>query len=215
MKVTKLSTQKKDPNRFSLYLDGSFYMGVSANTVAKHLLYEGKIISEEERDSFVEAEILERFYYRCVDSVNRSPKSERQVRQYIKTVYYRKKGNWFSEDADFEIDKISDTIIDNLKRDGYIDDERYAEMFVRSRMRFKPRSSSVIKMELAAKGVSTDSAELALDDAEIDDKDMAQKAYCKRFKDEPFSKDDTKKINYLRRKGFSWDVISSLFTDEQ
>jgi regulatory protein len=90
MTITQIVYQKKDPNRVSLFIDGSFVCGISVNTLAKYNLYESKDIFQEEIDNLLLEDLSERFFNRAVDYIARVPKSEYSVKKYLRELKYKK-----------------------------------------------------------------------------------------------------------------------------
>jgi len=214
MKITALESQKKDPSRVSVYVDGIFYCGVSVNNIAKYSLYAGKDVEEKTLEDMKFAELVERFLNRAVTFLERAPKTEKQVRQYLKELAFKKKGKWFEELEGEELSKIVEIVVGRLNEYKYLDDKRFAEIFVSSRMRTKPRGKDILTMELISKGVSKDIALEVVTELVEDEYSLLQQTYYKKYKEEKLRRDDRKKIDYLRRKGFSWDLIEQYINNE-
>jgi regulatory protein len=212
--VTKIESQKNSPERVSLYINGEYYCGVSLNLLSKYSLYKGKDVTEIELKSLSLEDKKERFLKRCVDYLNRGMKSEKDISMYIDKTFYKKKDSWFHDEEDINIEEIKEYTILTLKQNGYLDDDRYAEAFVSDRVRFKPRSRYMISQELYAKGISSETANRVMNSMEIDDKDLLDAVYSKKYKSEPLYQNETKKINFLRSKGFNWDVISTIVQND-
>lgn len=214
MKITALESQKKDPLRVSVYVDGLFYCGVSVNNIAKYSLYVGKDVEEKTLENMKFSELVDRFFDRAISFLERSPKTERQVKQYIKDLAFKKKGKWFEELNNEDFSKISEIVLGKLNEYQYLNDKRYAELFVSSRIRTKPRGKDILVMELISKGVSKDIA-LEVTNALVQDEyELLKQTYYKRYKEENITIEDRKKIDFLRRKGFNWDLIEQFINDE-
>lgn len=215
MQISELSPQKRDQNRFNLYIDGKFFAGISINNVSRYGLYKGQEIENELLEQILKSDLEERFYNRVIDYIARGIKSEKKIREYIRTVYYKKRGDWFSENAQYDLTILEDTLINRLLKDRYINDYEYAKLYVESRLKNRPRSLSVVKMELISKGISNDISDQVLSEISVDEDILIRETYRKKFKDARFLKSEQKKIDYLRRKGFDWDLISKLFDDDE
>ena len=114
MIVTLLESQKKDPSRVNLYIDGEFNCGISVNTIAKYGLYVGKEITQEILDDLFFSELESRFFDRAMGFLDRSPKTERQVRIYLKDLSFKKKGSWFDSLEGDMLSKIIEKVIGKL-----------------------------------------------------------------------------------------------------
>lgn len=214
MKISALSSQKKDSNRVSMFLDGEFACGLSLNSVAKYNLFVGKEIGRQEYEDILHTDLQERLFNRAINYLNRSIRSKSQIQTYLKSLLIKKKGKWFSIlDTDQEI-KIVEEVLCKLEEYSYINDREYAEQFILSRIKNKPRGKRVLLSELISKGVSKELAQEKLDELVKDEYVMLKQTYEKRFKDEILQKDDRKKIDFLLRKGFNWDLIERFINNE-
>ena len=214
MIVSKLEYQKRDPNRVNLFIDGKFFCGISLDTLAKESLYERLAIEESTLNRILKMEITNRFFSRCLEYIARGPKTEYQMLKYLKELKFKKKGVWFKEDLDIEWEKLFNMIVEKLKKYKYIDDENFAHLFVTSRLRSKPRGRSVLIGELLSKGVSKDIAERVCDEELLDEYVVLKEAFKKKYKEREFDSKDSKMVNFLLRKGFSWDLIQRLKNDD-
>lgn len=214
MKISALSSQKKDSNRVSMFLDGEFACGLSLNSVARYNLFVGKEIGEEEYENILLSDLQERLFNRAINYLNRSIRSKSQIRTYLNTLLIKKKGKWFSTLDREQESKIIDEVLCKLEEYSYLDDREYAEQFILSRMKNKPRGKRVLLSELISKGISKDLAQEKLDELVEDEYVMLKQTYEKRFKDEILQKDDRKKIDFLLRKGFNWDLIERFINNE-
>jgi regulatory protein len=210
VKITELSPQKNNPSRFNLFVDEQFFLGVSATGVAKYNLYKGKDIDQSTLDEIVIQEIYQRFLDRTVEYLSRTVKTERDVRRYLRQLNFKKKGKWFDENIVLDWDSLYERVIEQLRKYKYIDDQRFAQLFLESRAKSKPRSTSFIVSELVSKGVDRKIAQEIVGSSEVSNEDLIVKVYSKKFKQQPLDLMDRKKVDFLRRKGFNWDEISKL-----
>lgn len=213
-KITDLTVQKRDNSRFNLFVDESFFCGLHVNVVAKHNLYKGLEIEQEKLDEILKDDLYQRFLIRTSKYLDRAIRSEKQTRDYVTKTYYKKKGEWFSEEFEIDLEDLSEYVVSKLRDVGIIDDYRYATAFVSSRIRLKPRSKFVLVGELYGKGIDKELASQVCDELIDDEYELMLKTYQKKYKDEPLYNGEQKKIDYLRRKGYSWDLISELIEDD-
>lgn len=214
MKVTKLSSQKKDSSRVNMYIDDEFFCGLSLDSVAKFDIYDGKELSEEQLHKLLFEELKEKFTQRALSYVSRSIKTEFQLRRYLKTLSIKKKGSWYNDVESDILEEIFNEVIAKLNDYGYIDDEQFAEQFVLSRIRNRPRGKMILISELMSKGVEKEVAKEKVDELIEDEYDLLRKTYEKKYSNESITIRDNKKIDFLKRKGFSWDLINKLIQDE-
>lgn len=214
MKVTQLSSQKKDSSRVNLYVDGEFFCGLSLDAVAKFGIYQGREIEEKELAEILVDELKNRFFQRAMSYISRAIKTEYQMRRYLKTLSIKKKGTWYKEIEEDQLEDIIEEIITKLKEYDYLDDEEFAFQFITSRIRTKPRGKQVLVSELMSKGVNKDLAKEKVDELVADEYDVLRRVYEKKYKGEKITIRDNKKIDFLKRKGFNWDLIKQLIEDE-
>lgn len=215
MQISDIQVQKKNPSRYNLFVEGQFYAGISVNTLSKFNLYKGLSIHEAQLENIVREDTLERFYLRAVEYLGRGIKSEKGIVDYLKKLYFKKRGDWFKEEGYIQCDQIELYVVNRLKQFGFLDDLLYAKTFVQHRINSKPKSPFALKLELKSKGISSEIADSVIESLEIDELELAKKAYFKKYKGAPFLSDESKKVNYLRGKGFSWELISQLFTENE
>jgi regulatory protein len=141
---------------------------------------------------------LERFYNKALEFLSYRTRSEKEVRDKLKTK---------------QVDpQIIEKIIAKLKEKRFINDEEFARQWIENRTRFKPRGERLIRMELKQKGVSEDIVDGLINDSNlmITDLDSAKKLVEKRIgrvKNLPKQKIYEKLGRYLASKGFNWDTI--------
>ena len=214
MKITDISQQKKKKDRFNLYIDGEFFCGISSLTLTRENLYIDLQLEEERLNEILSLELENQIFERTLSNISNNPKTEFQIKRYIKDIFFKKKGKWFSKGMEVNETQIQEGVIGRLKKYSFIDDESYARLFVESRIKNKPRGKIVLINELRTKGISKDMAQKICDELVEDESSLLKKIYTKKYGEEKLTKQDTKKIQYLQRKGFSWDLIQNLITDD-
>ena len=214
MKITKLEQQKRNTSRFNLYIDDRFLAGISANTLAKFNLYKGKEVEEDLLSDILYQELKQRFLDRSVSYITRAPKTVFQLRKYLRELKYKKKGKWFDEKLETDFEKIFDEVVERLIEMKLLDDKNFAEMFIESRIKNKPRGKFVLVSELISKGVDKEIAKEVCNELIEDEYDILKRTFYKKYKSYSLALNDQKKIAYLQRKGFSYDLIKKFAQDE-
>lgn len=214
MKVTQLSSQKRDTSRANMYIDEEFFCGVSLNTLAKFNIYVGKEVEEKLLDEILVNELYNRFSDRAMSYISRSVKTEYQLRRYLKDLSFKKKDVWYSDIQKEKLEKIFNDVIKKLKEYGYVDDATFAEQFILSRIKNRPRGKSILISELISKGVSKDISVQKVNELVEDEFSVLVDTYRKKYKEEKITMQDRKKIDFLRRKGFNWELIEKYINNE-
>lgn len=214
MKITKLSSQKRDSNRVNMYIDEEFFCGVSLDGVAKFNLYLNKELNEELLEEILFEELKNRFFQRAINYLSKTIKTEFQLKTYLSNIAYKKKGKWYVDIPKDQIELVVNETISRLREYGYINDEEFAEQFIQSRIRNKPRGKTVLVSELISKGINIDLAKEKVEDLVEDEYGMLKRIYTKKYGGEILKRDNLKKINFLKRKGFNWDLINEFIDNE-
>lgn len=142
---------------------------------------------------------FDRFYNKTLKFLSFRPRSEKEIKDYLT----RKKAGSF----------VIEKIIKTLKDQNFLNDLEFAKWWIEQRIRFKPRSSRLIKMELKQKGISDEIIEFQISNIQYpisNDLERAKKiAESKIYKYKGLSKQEIfrKLGSLLARRGFSYDVI--------
>ncbi|MFA7654484.1 MAG: RecX family transcriptional regulator [Candidatus Dojkabacteria bacterium] len=214
MKVTKLVSQKRDPDRVNMYIDEEFFCGISLDGIAKFNIYLGKELEESDLEEILFEELKNRFFQRAIDYISRAIKTEVQLKRYLRELSFKKKGKWFTDVSKESLEEIINDTAERLKEYNYLNDEVFAEEFLQSRMKNRPRGKSVLLSELISKGVNAELAKEKVEELVEDEYVMLKRIYEKKYGNENMSIQDSKKIDFLRRKGFSWDLINEFLNNE-
>jgi len=128
--------------------------------------------------------------------LSRRPQSEKELRTKLQQYGYKKK----IEDL---LDNIN-YVVEQLKKEEYIDDKKFADWYVSQRQDFRPRSKRRLTVELTQKGISDEIIEIALEgyNEELVLKKLIEK------KKEGYSTEEL--INYLLGQGFPYDLIKTV-----
>lgn len=214
MKVTKLVSQKRDPDRVNMYIDEEFFCGISLDGIAKFNIYLGKELEESDLEEILFEELKNRFFQRAINYISRAIKTEVQLKRYLKELSFKKKGKWFTDISKESLEEIINDTAERLKEYNYLNDEVFAEEFLQSRMKNRPRGKSVLLSELISKGVNAELAKEKVEELVEDEYAILKRIYEKKYGDENMFIQDSKKIDFLRRKGFSWDLINEFLNNE-
>jgi len=117
------------------------------------------------------------------------------------------------------LDEIDKTI-SVFKKNGLLDDAKFAKMWVSDRNLLKPRGTFLLKLELKNLGISQKDIEAALE--EQDEEKLAlqalnSKTQLKSFRlgsPEARRADFEKKAQFLQRRGFGLDIIYKILKKE-
>ena len=108
--------------------------------------------------------------------------------------------------ADAEIEPV----IQRLFELKYLDDKKYAEDFILSKLRMKPAGKFFLKGKLRLKGINAEIIDSALSDADLDEFNLAIEALGagkRRWGKYPLRKQREKAFRFLASRGFASDAI--------
>lgn len=198
MRITALEQQARNPERFNLYIDGSFALGMSAELMLKLGLHVDQEISAEELSRVKGEEARQQAVERAINYLSFRPRSQAEVRRYL-----RKKET---------PPEIIEAALERLNGLDYVNDKAFAEFWVENREQFNPRGSQALRNELRQKGVEREIVEEAVNDEH--DEELALRAGRRkaqtllRSPDMDYTKFRNRLGGFLQRRGFSYEVIS-------
>ena len=196
--ITRISEQKRSPNRRNVHLDGAFAFGCNLNVVAKFRLREGMQLTPEQVDQVQQGEVRQE----CFDAAMRALESRLHSRAELRKKLMRKE--WGPG--------VIDGVLDDLERLGYIDDARFAKTKAMSAAQYKHHGRRRAFMELLRTGVKGDVADKALDevyaasDSTAVARELALKQAPRLKRLEPMVA-RRRLVGMLQRRGFDYDAI--------
>jgi regulatory protein len=193
-KITAIEPQKKNPWRVSIYLDGEFAFGVARVLAA--WLKVGQTLTEEKIASLQTEEEQESAYQQALHFLSYRPRSTAELRQNL---------NKHSVP-----ETLIEATLERLQRSGLVNDEAFARAWVENRNEFRPRSRSVLRMELRRKGLDDEVIQSVLDGG-VDEEALALQAarkYVRRLEGLECPEFRVKLSGFLARRGFSYSTIA-------
>ena len=196
--ITDIQVQKKRPSRRSVFLDGKFFCGVSEELVAKFHLNVGMDIDEDELKKLLHEEEFSKAKNYIYRILARRMYTSKEIRRKLAERGY--------------IDEIIQDVIATMERYGYVNDSFYAEEWVRSRMKSKPKGKIALRQELTRKGIDKSIVEETLSQAFDDSTESDMALDLARRKIGSYGKDDPavakrKLQGFLLRRGFGYGTV--------
>ena len=113
-------------------------------------------------------------------------------------------------------DIVSD-VIEAFKRQGFLDDEKFAKLFASARIFGRPAGKRQVELELKRKGLSEAVVQKTIGEMrDYDEKKAAKELIARRFeqmKGLPSQKIKARLFAFLQRRGFNTDVIYSVINE--
>ena len=196
--ITAINSQRRNPNRCSIFVDGKFVLGLDIKTVEDMDLKVGKLIDEKDLKKITSQEELNRGQAYAFMLLGYRERSLHEIRMRMRRKGYQ--------------EKLIEEVIKYLKDRDLINDKRFARLWAESRIK-KGYGSWRIKSELEQKGVNREMADEILKDlySGIDEVQVAlDLVKKKRWVSQEPQKLTERVSNLLSRRGFSFEVISNV-----
>ncbi len=196
--ITALTTQVKNPDRVSVFLDGAFACGLALEVAAG--LRVGQTITATDLAALEHREEVHHARERAVALLARRPRSANEITRHLRRHQHE--------------DDIIQQVIDDLTAAGLIDDNAFAAYWVEQRDTFRPRSRMALRQELSQKGLEREVVSEALEG--LDEIEAARRVARKqagRWRDLPEEEWRAKMIRYLMRHGYPYDIVSEVIAE--
>ena len=199
--ITDIQIQKKYPSRRSIFLDGRFFCGVSEDVAVKFHLERGMEIDEDKLKELLYEEEFSKAKSYVYRILARRMYTTREIHDKLVQREY--------------VDKIIEDVIAILERYGYLNDRTYAQEWIESRMRSKPKGKIALKRELERKGIDKLIIEDALSQAFDQSKEAEMALDLARRKVRSYNADDPvaakrKLQSFLIRRGFDFGTVKDV-----
>ncbi len=199
-KITGLTPQKRDPQRWSIYVDSRFFAGCTEGQLAELDLHVGDEITSPRLDEIRQSLGLARIRDAALRYLARRSRSEHEMKSYL----MRKQ---------FDEAQIQATV-GWLREKGYLNDEQFATDWVSNRQTLSPRGRQRLQAELYQKGISRELVSQTLREnlSPADEEEAAYQAIQSRRN--RFTGMETLEIrrkiySFLSYRGFSPDAVSA------
>lgn len=198
MKITAITPQKRHPERVNVHVDGAFRLALAAE-IAWGALHVGDEVSEEVLSRLEQRDHSWKAREAALSLLSFRSRSAVELRRRL-------------ERKDFP-PEVAEQCVAELVERGLVDDDAFAETWVRDRVRLRPQGKRRLVQELRAKGVDSEAAHEAvgevLEAEEVSDTELALAAAAKwrpRAGEDP-ARARRRLHGFLARRGFSGEAI--------
>lgn len=199
MKVTDIKQQERLKGRYSVFVDEKYSFSLSADGLLESRLYVGQELDTTDVETYKKLSADDKAYGLALAYAVRRMRSRWEFSDYFRRKEYD--------------EQLSQQVTEKLISLGLVDDEKFAEAWVRNRRLLKPVSKRRLTQELRQKRVSDDIIEHALAEDEADERSVLRELIARRRKQTKYQ-DDLKLMQYLARQGFSYDDIKSALNED-
>ncbi len=196
-KITKITQQKKLSERFNLFVDGKFEIGVDGSLIVKYDIKVGDEYTDELKHELENDDRIEIAYIGLINFIAFRERCEQEVKDWL----YKKKYH-----------DLADELINRLTERNYLNNERFARLFIKDRVKIQGWGPIRLRHELNAKRISKQIIESELEAIreDFDFNQMAQDLAERKLKNipQPTYKDKKRLWSLLQRHGFEGPSIS-------
>ena len=190
-KITAIEPQARHANRFNIYIDDQFAMGVSDIVAAK--LRVGQPLDAAARTALEQEEAYETAHEKALRFLEARPRSAAEVKQQLL------KKKIAADVIEHEIERLTNA--------GLLDDKAFAKYWVENRETFRPRAGRALKYEMKRKGLSDTTIASALKGLSEDDSAYrAGAARARRWYGLEHREYLQKMVGFLVRRGFAYNI---------
>ena len=199
-RITSIEPQKRK-GRFNIFLDGEFAFGADKETIYNFGLRKNDDITKDKINEIIEYDEFNFSKKIAYNFLNYKSRTEKEIKKKLKEKKISEKS----------IDKVI-AILKNLK---FIDDTRYAKLYVEEKLTNNPKGKRVISMKLAEKGVSKEVINSIIDSQYNEDKETAKAKelllkYLKKVRAKSDLDKKQKCYRYLLSRGFDYEIVKEV-----
>ncbi|GCF92356.1 regulatory protein RecX [Enterococcus florum] len=201
--ITVNKVNKGRNGHYDIELSNGDRLIVSEDVLVRFRLLKGQELTEQELVEIKEVGNEDLGFQLALNYLSYQMRSEKEVRSYLK---------------EKEIEQKDRTkIIDRLKKLDLVNDQNYAESYIRTQMRLADKGPRVLRQKLQEKGISGETLENALalfeEQAQYELASKTAAKALKKFHHKSVREIQQKLQQQLMTKGFSNDTIKQVIAD--
>ncbi|RWZ51299.1 recombination regulator RecX [Halobacillus fulvus] len=206
-KLTRITTQKKNKNRYNIFLDQgqgeSYGFSVDEDVLIQYRLQKNMELDDATIAALIQTDTIHKSYTLAINYLSYRMRSEKEIRDYLR-------------EKEVEPEHV-DEIIRRLWNEKLIDDQEFANSLVRTRVMTSSKGPLLVKKELIEKGVQAQIAEEALVHYPFN----KQYEKAMKFAEKKMKNDGRKSYRQqvqtvqqtLMQKGFQGDVVQEVLAN--
>ncbi|MBD1379652.1 recombination regulator RecX [Metabacillus arenae] len=195
--ITKITTQKKNSERFNIYLDDKYAFSVDQDIFIKYSLQKGKELDELDMFEIQYGDDVKKAFNIAVNYLSYRMRAIREVMDYLR-----------QKEID---DAVIQEVIHKLKEYNYVNDSEFANSYVRTQFQSNRKGPELIRKELVTKGIDVNEIEEALslysEEQQIDAALSTAEKVVKKENRLSTTERRQKIEQTLARKGFPFSII--------
>lgn len=195
MKITKITQQERQRDRYSIFVDEKYAFSLSESALLESKLVVGQELQSEELKKWRQESADDKVSSAALRYAAVRLRSHWEMEQYLK-----RKG---------ASPALTEKILNKLSSINLLDDQKFAEAWVANRRLLRPTSKRKLQQELRSKRVSDEVISHALTDEEVDEQTALREMIAKKRHLPKYKADPQKLMQYLARQGFNYSDIKS------
>lgn len=200
--ITKIAIQQKRVDRYNIDIDGQYAFSADEAVLIEFNLKKGQTLTEEDIARIGLRDGVQRGVNTAINFLSMRMRSEKEVRDYLK-----KK----------EIDQEAhEEIMERLGAMGYLNDEQFADAYIKTQIQTTEKGPAVILRELKEKGIRDDTAasliEQFTEEEQVEKAGVLFEKALKKYKKDSAFLQQKKAEQLILTKGYSAVVMKKAAT---
>lgn len=198
--VTDVKIQSHNKKRFNVFLDGEYSFSCSDEIIYRFGISKGKEIDMDKIKECIDDDNYIKAKDAALNMLGRTYKSEKEIKDSL-----------FKKNYD---DSAVKRTIEFLKKYDFLNDENYADMYIKQRI--KRYSKKSIRYSLLKKGIDKEIIDSKINDINDEDESesaikLADSKYNILKKETADKRELFRKLSaYLVRKGYSYEIVNRI-----
>lgn len=216
--------QKRNPSRANLIFP-EFVIGLSWRVVHHFSLSPGRRLKKREIEEILKKEVEEKVVEKGLKLLSLRPRSEKEMKRRLswflkKILKIMVKKNTLLREIfpSIKQEAVIKKVLKRFKKEGLVNDQEFVCWWLRQRRQFRPRSVKEIIEELRRKGVALSLIREGIVREGYQEEEAIRKLLEKKgwfsLVGEEKEKERTRLVNFLLRKGFSWEAVKRVIDEE-
>ncbi|KIL47242.1 recombination regulator RecX [Jeotgalibacillus soli] len=203
--ITKITVQKKNKERYNIFLDGTYAFSVDEEVLARFRLSKNKELTDFDIGEIEYEDEIRKGFNKALFYLSYRMRSEHEIVLYLRNEH---------EMGDASIQET----LHKLREYGYVNDEEFTKAYVNTQLRTSDKGPQHLQMALKDKGVSPGVIEAMLETIPFEEwleraKQVMQKVIQKNQKQSEMQI-KKKTQDTLARKGYSGIIIREVLSSQ-
>ena len=205
-RIKEIKTQVRHPDRRTIIFDDGTFIGVSEEVLLSNPVHPGDELTPHKLKQLTNFEQKQKLRNSALNLLSFRMRSLSELKQRL-----LKKG--------YDVQDI-EPLLEEFDAKNILNDSEFALAFSRDKIRSKGIGPSILKVELSnhhlPQNLVEDTVNRMYTDFPIDTllgNHLKKKKICRNSQLQ--EREKSRIVNFLKRKGFSWDDISRFFVDKQ